>query len=477
MFIKLTQDYGNHKKDAVIQEPDGIARAYIDAGIAVESTADEQLRSFIATEIAKSQAKVDEALRGLKDEFKSTPPGVDAKTIEAGTASADRGKKGFGDILRNISKALSVNADPEARMHAHERLTRSYGLTKSNFSDPTGDRIADPEGIARTGTESISGGSTYGYLVKPEWVNSLFSIAMEDSVVEDGAFNIPVGRALEVNWPALDQFRTPTAGMSASVAGVQVYRLGEVTQRIASDANISQINFKTTDLTGFTYLSRDLIEDDYISSEGVIQKVFAMAFSWKKDWEYLNGTGVGQPLGITKSPALLTASRGTSNHIEYEDLVSMQTKLYAPCWKNARWLTNVTTVVDLQAIKNHAGSYVYQPNAMISQSMTPGVRESLVINGDRYRAGGMLLGWPVYLTEKLPVLGSANDLMLIDPTQYGIATRAGLEVGISDQFAFDTDRIAFRFKLRNDAKPLWRSTYKQADGSNTQVSPFVTLAA
>ena len=41
----------------------------------------------------------------------------------------------------------------------------------------------------------------------------------------------------------------------------------------------------------------------------------------------------------------------------------------------------------------------------------------------------------------------------------------GLENGDeSEHFLFDTDRIAVRWKLRNDAKPLLRGPYVQSDG-------------
>jgi len=35
--------------------------------------------------------------------------------------------------------------------------------------------------------------------------------------------------------------------------------------------------------------------------------------------------------------------------------------------------------------------------------------------------------------------------------------------------------VAYRFKIRHDMKPLWRAPYQQADGSSTQVAPFVIL--
>jgi len=86
-----------------------------------------------------------------------------------------------------------------------------------------------------------------------------------------------------------------------------------------------------------------------------------------------------------------------------------------------------------------------------------------------------LLGFPLYFSEKVPTLGSTGDLSLVAPSQFGVARREGLEMGVSEHFYFSTDLIAYRGKLRHDMKPLWRSYYQQADGSSTKVAPFVIL--
>jgi len=44
------------------------------------------------------------------------------------------------------------------------------------------------EFIKRTGTESLSGGATYGFAVKPEWYGSLFEIPIEQQAFVSEAF-------------------------------------------------------------------------------------------------------------------------------------------------------------------------------------------------------------------------------------------------------------------------------------------------
>jgi len=372
------------------------------------------------------------------------------------------------------------NDAPEAkRSYARNLLSRVYSDNTVTYkTDDRGELTETVERggvtITRTGTESISGGPTYGFAIKPDWATQLFRIPIEDSVIEGAAREVPVGSALEFKWPALDQWKTPVAGQSASYAGFQLSRKGEITQRSSSDAALSMIEFKITDLTAYTTLSRDLMADNYIQMDSTLVAILGEAFQWKKDYEFLNSNGIGSPVGIFQANATQTVTRGTSSKIEYEDLVGMMKQIHSSCYRGLRWIANTQTIDQLVAIKNHAGTYVYQPNAVITQAMDPTVLAGSV--PAQYR--GTLIGIPVFFTEKVPTLGTKGDLSLVHPQSYGVATRSGLEVAISEHFLFDTDTVAFRFKIRNDAKSLWRAPYIQSDGGNTtasKVGPFSLL--
>ena len=256
-----------------------------------------------------------------------------------------------------------------------------------------------------------------------------------------------------------------------------MYRKGEIAQRPSTDAKLREQTFKVTDLVGYTPLSRDLIADNYIAADAIIQRVFARAIEWKKDYEVLNGNGVGKPLGYFNSPALLTVTRVAASRIKYDDLVAMLAAYHQSGLGDAMWVANQTTWTDLAAIKDNAGAYVFQPNAMINQAMMLSIMgKTQTVPDLKYKAMGTLLGLPIRFTEKVPALGTTGCLSLINPTQYGVADRQGLEVGISEHFLFDTDQIAFRFKIRNDGQPLWLGPYVSADSANTKFSPFVQLS-
>lgn len=501
MLVKLKIDVGANKAGEIIDiAEDSVARGYIAAGVAEESNQGEQMKALFQGQIAAANA-------GLKDELKETfrslmegaksngPPskgvkfndqGVPFDKIEGGAAPEDRDVDGgdttsFGELLRLIAMARPLNGDLAERAYASKRLNAKYivNVTRSNEDDWETSRsfsLNDGKPVDRAGTESMTGGATLGYLVRPEFINSLFSIAMEEQALEPYVRNIPVGQTNNFSWPALDQYFTPAKGTSAVYGGVQVFRRGEVDPRPSSDYKLRNIEYKITDLVGLGSLSRDLLMDNFLAADMIMQDVFGRAMAWRKDWEFFNGSDVGQPMGLLKSPATLTVSRSSSNHIVFADLVAMLAAFHQAHLKNAMWVGNQTIYTDLMAVVNGSGNYVFQPNNQITQATMPSLIDRTTSNGLKYAAQGTLLGLPIRFTEKLPALGTTGDLMLIDPTQYGVATRMGLEIGVSEHFQFNTDQITYRFKLRNDARPLWLGPYVSADSANTKFSPFVKIA-
>lgn len=518
VYVELTADIPGIQgltKGSIHDMPEGVARAYIAAQQAKESDAGAHSRASLRAEIDGFKAEVMETVRsafkpGNNGQDRQPPGsggGVDFNHLGAGDrldpAKLAPKERWFhaGQMVRALVCAQASDSPPEEREWGRNLLHNLYcAKERIQYKVVEGEgekglqRYNDNIGVTRTGTESISGGSTYGFLVKPEWSDNLYRLPIEESVIEPYAFQIPVGQALEFKMPALDQYNTPAAGQSAAYAGFSVTRKGEITQRGYSDGKVDEIDYKITDLTAFTTYSRDLDADAYIRIGALIQQTLGQAFMWKKDYEFIQGNGVGMPLGILNNGALysglqgsiLTYDRNTANTIYYEDVVGMMQQIHPALWKDMYWITNsAQTLTQLVAMKTEASgnAFVFLPNSLVGQWMTPKLMgEGEPFNNLLYRAEGMLQGKPVLFSEKLPQLGSTGDLILCNPRYaYGVATRAGLEMGMSEHFLFDTDRVAVRWKLRNDGKPLMRGPFIQSDGGltsgNSKTSWCSVLAA
>ena len=275
---------------------------------------------------------------------------------------------------------------------------------------------------------------------------------------------------------------------SAVFGGVTISFTGEATPRVTSDGKTRQNRFKIFDATAFTAYSRDYVADAFIPMDSEITRQIGEAMGWVKDWTMIRGNGIGLPQGYFNANSAITGgpnsgARSNANKIASDDLIYMMSRMATMCWPRMYWIANVTTMTQLGILRDLNGNAVYQPNAMIAQDMMLSIMKgSSVAEGDMVSSPmGVLLGRPIYFSEKVPILGTVGDISLVCPYQYG-TRRPGsaFEMGVSEHFFFSTDLLAYRFKERYTGRSLWPTTYTQADNvatpsSGTQVTNFFLL--
>lgn len=512
MLVQFTQDVSTAwAKDTCHDLHADVARGFISAGQAVESNLGAFVEASRKADFAKFKGEMLDEFRTLAA-AKPAPKGppaikttADGRGIEVPEGARIEGapearkKDSFTDALRCIFVTQSRGAPQELVDYCQNKLRNVYAeeAVEYRVDQSTGQldvvrtrtlENGGMETITRTGTDSLSGGATYGFTLKPTYLDTLFEIAMEQGVFAPATTGLQIQQGLELKWPALGQYNAPTTvngiPMAAVFGGITFAYKGEITPRVASDAIAEMINFKAVDLTAFTTYSRDYIVDNYIAMDAVVTRIFGRGMGWVEDWVSIRGDGVGKPQGYFNSAAVISggaasgnATRFAANKISVDDLMWMMSKMATMCWGGARWIANVTTIPQLGVLRDDTGAAIFQPNALIAQYEEMSIKGASSYDKANLmsRPMGRLIGWPIYFSEKVPVLGTTGDISLVCPDQYAIARRAGLEIGVSDQFLFQTDEIAYRVKMRHDGKSLWRLPYQQADGSNTTVSPFILL--
>ncbi len=513
MILEFTQAFGSWQiGDITDTVSEGTGRALIAEGKAKESTEGAQLRALVKAESERTRAETLELTRSLltdkKTETKGPPNGgggVDFKEISATSEIPAEEKKSrcFTDVIRCIHAVTARETPLEVRQWASQRLRHVYSDEQTEYKvDPETGKCAShitrnlpgggTETIIRTGTDSLGGGATYGYSIKPNYLGDLFRIARESEVFASATRAIPMPNGIETKYPSLGQYSAPTISNgniinSAVWGGITLSYVGETTARPESDAVMEEIEFKAVDMAGSTSFSRDYIGDNFIAMDSIVTGMFGDAMAWMEDWMCINGPGNGVPQGFFNSTATIQgggisggATRETANKITSGDLGWMLSHI-APC-PNPRWIAHKSTIPQLFILNNVSGTPVFQPNTSIVQSDPLSIM-SKSNNGDKvYTIAGMLLGIPIFMTEKVPQLGSTGDISLVCPNQYGLAEREGFEVGMSEHFYFSTDKVAYRFKKRHDGRSLWRKPYTDTSGgvaspsSGWQISPWIMLA-
>lgn len=254
-----------------------------------------------------------------------------------------------------------------------------------------------------------------------------------------------------------------------TTGGLQAYWEGENDQLAQSKISLKETTVRLNKLAALVPVTEELMEDagalDTYLRRRVPEKIdFAISKA------IIQGTGVGQPLGIMNAPCLTTVAKRTAGSpdqaadtIEYDNIVKMYSRMYAPCRANAVWLIN-------QDVEPALFSMAFDANA------TEKLPVYLPANGLSGQPYATLMGKPVIPTQACETLGDLGDIIFADLSKYLIALKGGgLRIDVSMHLYFDYDAAAYRFIMRVGGLPWWSSYITPRDGSN-YLSCFVTLA-
>jgi HK97 family phage major capsid protein len=508
MLLEFLKPVGEYKVGDITDKfSDGVGQVLIQEGSAQVSSDMAQTRKLLLDDAdRRHKALLEETralLQGNRTATQGPPDGggklnsaLQANLVDGkGEPVYEQGKKAFSDVLRCIHAVGAKGAPREIVEFASNRLRHVYSDERAEYKlnpqtgkmDSIVERRLDDGGIetvTRTGTDSLGGGATYGFTIKPNYLGDLFRIAREREVFASSCRAIPVVQGIETKYPALGQYSPPTVvngiPQPAVFGGITLAYKNEVAARVESDSTTEEIDFKIVDLTGATSYSRDYIVDNFIAMDSIVTSLFGDAMAWEEDWITIHGNGSGQPQGYFASNALIQITRKNANKIASEDLGAMLSQLAGQCERSARWIAHRSTIPQLFILNNAAGTPVFQPNALIMQSDPLSIMATGSSDQVTFQSSGSLLGYPIFFTEKVPQLGTPGDLTLVCPNQYGLAERLGMEIGVSEHFYFSTDKIAYRFKKRHDGRSLWRAPYQDASavatgGAAWLTSPFLML--
>ncbi len=302
--------------------------------------------------------------------------------------------------------------------------------------------------------------SAGGFLVPEEFKATLLSRSLERSVVRPYATVIPMTRDT-LNIPRV----VDTSHASHLYGGIIAYWLEEAGTKTAADPKFGQVKLIPKKLTGYTYASDELLADSAIALEALLTQQFGAAVGWYEDLAFLRGSGVGQPLGIFNSGAVITPTRATANQVALADLANIMARMYPDSLYGPNTIWIISPAVLAQLIQMVATVITWMP---IGTGQGGG--------GAAQRIPATIMGMPFAVTEKVPTLGTTGDIGLYDLSYYLIGDRQDLRVDSSTHVRFTTDETAWRFVERVDGQPWVDSAFTPYNGGNT-LSPFVQLSS
>ena len=404
---------------------------------------------FVAAVKQEIEAVVKEHNTGFQESLKTQIS--DSIAAMKTDLTADFKRFQVGDTLKK--NASGYDSFAEFAQDVFKCCRQGHGLTE------TMDTYQKAIKAAGTGMSAFDADSG-GYLIPDEFRVELLQVAVEKTNILQRTMKIPM-MSNSIDIPSVNGF-DHSGGLVHG--GVQFKWLEEEGQLEGSKPKIGRVGLKLKKLAGLCYATDEILEDSPISMEPILKAAFTDALAWTLDGVFLEGSGAGQPLGVLNAPALVTVAKESgqsADTILFENIV----KMYSRIWRTegAVWLANRDTLPQLTTMSlavGTGGSAVYLP-----------------ANGAAGRPFDTLMGQPLIFTEHCKTVGDAGDIILADWSQYLVGQKStGLKFASSVHLKFDYDQTAFKFTLRIDGQPWWKSAQTPKNGSNT-LSPFVALAA
>jgi HK97 family phage major capsid protein len=413
-------------------------------GIVVEGEAgdgppaeDNQTKS---TEVEMSETTVDEAalISGIVN-------GLDGVLAD----SMIKAMQAYADKQAEATKARAMSVED-----ALDKLegTKSFGDWLIAVRNRDNKRLKEVYGSTKVMVEQT--GAEGGYLVPTEYLNDMVEAPEPFVEVVQPRARVIRGSRRSIQIPVLDQTGAfAAAGKPNYWGGLLSYWTEEAAGKTTTEPDFKQLELVAHKLAGYTQASDELLADSAIGLDQMLRGLFAGAVRWRRDYAYLRGTGVGQPLGVINSGALLTTARDVANQISANDIHSLLQIFMPSSMGHAVWVISQTCMEQIAALGDGT-NYIWAPNA----------QEPLPMR---------LYGIPVIWTEKLPALGTTGDILLADFNYYYIYERGGLAIDVSQHYAFTSDLTTWRFVYRTDGQPSLSAPI-YIDNAN-QISPFVAL--
>lgn len=299
-----------------------------------------------------------------------------------------------------------------------------------------------------------------GFLLQQDFANDLLTGALDEGKLLRLCKRYTISsNANSIKLNAFDE----TSRASTRFGGTLAYWTAEAGEKIASKPKFRTINLELDKLIVLTYSTDELLEDVSVLSQ-VIRDTFTSEIAFRTDLAILNGSGVGQPLGVLSSGAVIAVAKQngqTHDTLVAENIFDMWSRLLPGSESRAVWVCNKNIAPSLftMAISTGLGGVpVFQPaNAMA---------------GSPYQT---LMGRPIIWMEQSPTLGDQGDILLADfGGGYVVAEKGGIKFDSSISVRFVYDESVFRAVYRIAGSPVLAAPVTPYVGSPQ--SHFVTLA-
>ena len=253
-----------------------------------------------------------------------------------------------------------------------------------------------------------------GYLVPEEYDHRLIDVLNEENIMRKLGHKITTSGEHKINIAATK----PAAAWIEEGGALQF-----------SDATFDQILLDAHKLHVAIKVTEELLYDNAFNLENYIITEFGRALANAEEDAFLNGTGVGQPLGLFAATGGGHVVETLTAALKTDDLLTLIYALRRPYRKNASFIMNDKVVAQIRKFKDNNGAYIWQPS---------------------YQAGepDKILGYTVHTSPYVP----ENAIAFGDYSYYNIGDRGTRSFKQLNELFAGNGMIGYVAKERVDGK-------------------------
>lgn len=260
-----------------------------------------------------------------------------------------------------------------------------------------------------------------GYLVPEEYDSRLIDTLTEENIMRKLGHTITTSGEHKINIAA-----TKPAAAWIDEGGALSF----------GDATFAQINLDAHKLHVAVKVTEELLYDNAFGLESYIIEQFGKALSNAEEDAFLNGDGVGKPLGLLsdKGGGEVAITTASATAITADEVINLVYSLKRPYRKNAKFIMNDQTIAALRKLKDNNGAYLWQPSLQAGEV-------------DR------LFGYEVYTSPYVPAIAAGKPVIAFgDFSYYNIGDRGTRSFAELKELYAGNGMVGFVAKERVDGK-------------------------
>lgn len=450
IWVKFLKDYETYKKDQVVELEESTANSLIN------------LKFADKTEVPNTDI-IDGAMKGLSDNFK------DAISTAVKSAIEETNKQ-VGDSIKKYLPAIPKDHEAEAKggfnsfgdfLYSVRGVELEESGTVKEKMKAYGQQIVAKAPLGINTLQDEEG----GYLVPEQWSNEIWDYVVEAQEILPRTDQ----RTTSSNNLNLNGFEELSLKDGYRDSGVRAYWLEEAAEYTASQPKWKKMRMELKKLGVLCYVTEEELSDAKGLNLGpTLQRKAANAINWLVNDSFLNGTGVGKPLGILNADTNATLvipieTNQAAGTILHRNLIKMYYRMLPGLRKSSVWMVhpNLEELLPLIAFADETSSRfpIYIPPGGLSASPY-----------------GSLFGKPVIPSQFCQDVGTPGDIIHVAWSQYMTLQKAGagIKSATSMHVRFLFDEQVFKFSFRIDGQPSWSHPMEDYKGTTLR-SPYIIL--